>query len=498
MARIFMRVLQVITIVMYFFVFSVIISVFAPDTWQLNSFGKILNALKNMVMYGLYFCLAFVGTKGGPFLTGSLTTGVPFGETSEHIFYQFLNMTFNLTTPDGTPIRYTSFNQVLKDGYGTVGSIPSLYLDQLTTILRNAYMLVLILLVILSIFYAFMFIFKSDMKYSLYAMVTLVAPIIVAILPDMIINLLEISGLSQLISGDWENFLVVFRTEYIPQINFRQDFLLIDQIPPGFGFFAVPGVLVAFLMYIYLEFSFQTAYVARVTNPSITRTKRLESQIALLGESSAFMESEKEASLRGQEGKPSEEEKPKLTIKNFFTGAGINAIKDLIERRERVMEKEQMEEVMSDTRRLNSYIDRLFEIDPDARSTLTATGSAPSQRNMVSSSLISMTLRLVSIFGLVYLVANPILIFRVFRVPDIIESSVGFSSPEAIVTSLVPVVLLFPLVAFIIRTYKQYKLSKSHSRREKESDLLKKISQLRDIEEEETVFDGEAPQIPSI
>ncbi|MHA1683123.1 MAG: hypothetical protein ACTSUE_19445 [Promethearchaeota archaeon] len=483
MARIFLRIMQIITVALYFTVFSVIIGVFAGDTWQIESFGRILHSLKNVFLGGFYLGIGNGATFGGPFIDyGSAAQFEVFGD---QIVYQFLNLSFYLTDPSGVPVVFNNQSELMTMVDPFSGSFMELHLQ---VIVRNLYLLLFIVLVFASILYMLIFIFKSDIKYSLYSMVTLIATILAALIPGLIIRLLEVIGVPNWVGEPgWTDFMTQFRI-YIPEIQFTDPILLIGSIPSDVTFFQVPAVLVAFLLYLFLEFSFQTSYVARVTRPSILRTKRLESQISLLGEKSAMGDETKE---EGEEGEV-EKSKSKLTLRNFFTGAGVNAIKELIERRERAMEKEHLEEVTSDTRRLNQYLKRLFEVEPEAKKTLTATGSAPSGTNMVSASFMNMGFRLLVLFGLTFFIVNPIFLFQVFRVPGVIEHSVGFNSPEGIVTSLAPIVLLFPLVSFIIRSYKRYKLTQLLSRRQEESELLKKISDLRDIEEEETQFEEDS------
>jgi hypothetical protein len=98
-----------------------------------------------------------------------------------------------------------------------------------------------------------------------------------------------------------------------------------------------------------------------------------------------------------------------------------------------------------------------------------------------------MGIRLGALLGLVIVVANPIWLYSVFNIPPVIAQSYSITTPEAVLTALVPIALLFPVVAFIIRTYKRVQLTKFKSQREEQSALLKHISELREMEEAETI-----------
>jgi hypothetical protein len=277
-----------------------------------------------------------------------------------------------------------------------------------------------------------------------------------------------------------------FFSTYLPDMPIVNDYTT-STILTGSAFWS------AFFIYCCAELSFQTSYVAKVTQPSIERERRLKSQVSILGEKSLEFELEKQKKIQEDRAaiasgtKKEEEVKKRVTLKSFFTGGGFDAIREMISNREQARERERLEEVSSDTRRLNTYISRLFEVDKTARESLTAIGSRPSQTNMVSSTFLNMGIRLGALLGLVIVVANPIWLYSVFNIPPVIAQSYSITTPEAVLTALVPIALLFPVVAFIIRTYKRVQLTKFKSQREEQSALLKHISELREMEEAETI-----------
>nr|MDO8119497.1 hypothetical protein [Candidatus Sigynarchaeota archaeon] len=393
------------------------------------------------------------------------------------VLFQYLNVIFHMTDDNGNLIRYTSYNDLMGSIFTNMGG-------QFFTIVSQIYSMLFLLCIIVSVLYMLIFIVRCDIKYSLYSALSLIAPIILAVFPSLIKNILY------MVSVPPEAY-VPFFDEYFPTISFLKPEIN-DTIIPFSQFFTHPSLWLAFFMYFYLETTFQTSYVARVTTPSIERTRRLETQLLVLGEQSHVLEEEREELQRQkalQSARAESESNERITLKSFFSGAGIEVIRELVERRERQREREQLEEVSSDTRRLDTYVRRLMEVDKAARKSLTAAGSTPNTQGMVLSTFVNMCTRLGILFLFVFVVCNPGLVFSVFRMPNIVINSVEFVSLETIVTVLVPIALLFPVVAFGIRTYKRYQLTVYNMRRQEESALLKRLSELRSIEEEEEAYE---------
>ena len=487
MVKAFLRVMQLITTVMFFMALIALIGAFDPNTWQLGSLLNILGALKNFFSYFIYLVMG-MASQGPTFLFGYSSGFIVTNySVMEPLQFQFLNLFFHMTDEGGNLITFSSFNDMLNDS--PTPSIFSYMGGQALTIMENGYMLFFLILIFLAFIYFLMYISKLDIKYSIYSTVCMLGTFILVFFPGLILTILDMISLK---NANVESFF----TTYFSGASIVNPLLVSGNIPANFSFFIHPVFIHAFLVYVYLELSFQTSYVGRVTRPSILRTRRLESQIAVLGEQSSAFELEKERQMQEKSAKTrfiasGGESKKRITLKSFFQGEGVEAIRELIERREREREKERLEEVSSDTRRLNKYIKRLFETNPESKQTLTALGSAPSQKNMVASTFIQMGIRLGVLVLMVFVMTNPILFYQVFGVPQIISESVGFSNPEAIVTVVVPIGMLFPLIAFLIRTYKKYKLSALQAKKEEESEILRKLAELREIEEEETLYEDD-------
>ncbi|MHA1370456.1 MAG: hypothetical protein ACTSWN_15805 [Promethearchaeota archaeon] len=525
MRRVFLRILQIISAVLFMALLVGVVKALSPNAWNILSLFYILGAIKNILSYGLYALISGSSVAAGQIFRFRSEYRYLFESSLEPLIFQYLNMIFHMTDNQGRLVTYNSIQQVW-DGYGfgpdRIPGIGELIGGQLFTIFGQFYSLLFILSIISAVFNFLLFIGRLDIKYSLYMALSLIGPFFIALIPWLFIEMGDllvpsIIGTTYIIgelSGGsipnamvdpaaWSNFKIQFET-YVPRVYIVDQSFLLTDIPADFTFFTNGGVVFAFMLYLLLELTFQTSYIGRVTQPSIERTKRLEGQIALLGEYSSVIEREQEETIRAKgvkslfvsEGAREKEEKQrKSLIKEFFTGTGLTAIKEMLEQREREKERERLEEISSDTRRLNSYMKRLFEIDKDAKRTLTAAGSMPSQKNLVSSTIINMGLRVILLFVLVFFVANPILLYTAFGVEPIIQASVGFQNPEAVVTTVVPLILLFPFLAFLIRQIKRYRLTQIMLKRERESELLQKISELQEIEEMET-YKEEQTEIP--
>ncbi|MBN2152839.1 MAG: hypothetical protein JW839_15415 [Candidatus Lokiarchaeota archaeon] len=481
MANIFQRVMQLATLGAFLLAIAFVTSAFGSSTWRYDALGQILDSLKDVFSYAFYTAMAV----SGYFPAIGIMSGANIGANmplSEALLFPFLNMTYQLTDVSGNVIAYSSFN----DLWDATGSPPifTLFADQGLAMLSNFYFLLFILLFILAIVYILLFVGRSDIKYSIYTVTCLAGMLITASFPSLIKKILDLFGVPPEVS-------IPFFDSYFPEVT-----ILNPNVVAGTA--TVRSLWAAFFVYACLELSFQAAYVSKVNEPSHRRARLLEEQMAILGERSLQLEVEKKereveqkAGAPAGSGQAAAEERARVTIRSFFTGAGLGAIREMVERRERERERTRLEEVSSDTRRLHGYITRLFEVDKRARDTLTAVGSAPSQKNMVTTMFLNMGFRLLALFALVFLVTNPQLLYAVFNVPPIIAESYEFYAPEAVVTALVPIAMLFPVISFAIRNYKQYRLTQFKAQREEQSAMLKRLSELREIDEAETVIADE-------
>ncbi|NMC03669.1 MAG: hypothetical protein GYA24_00585 [Candidatus Lokiarchaeota archaeon] len=495
MANIMQRVLQFATLGAFLLAMAFVVGAFGSSTWKWDALGSLLDSLKNVFCYFFYTLMAASGYGTGLGLSSNVFI-LGHNQLSQALLFPYLNVMFHMTDVAGNVVIYTSFDD-LWDAAGTP-PIYSLLADQGIAIGSNLYFLLFMLLFLLAIIYITLFFGRSDIKYTIQTVTCLAGMLVLASFPSLVKKILDMFGLPPA-------FYTPFFDAYFPDVNIQAPDLVASTSTWG-------AVWAAFFIYACLELSFQAAYVTKVSQPSAQRARMLKEQMMVLGETSLQFEVEKQQQelarkaggsggggvagvVGGASPAAAMEERKRITLRSFFTGAGLGAIQEMIERRERERERTRLEEVSSDTRRLHGYINRLFEVDKRARETLTAVGSAPSQKNLASSTLLNMGVRLLALLGLVLLVINPQVLYAVFNVPPIIAESFEFYSPEAVVTAIVPIAMLFPVVSFSIRLYKQYKLTKYQARREEESAILKRLSELREVEEQETVISDEEKKV---
>ena len=113
----------------------------------------------------------------------------------------------------------------------------------------------------------------------------------------------------------------------------------------------------------------------------------------------------------------------------------------------------------SKTRRLGSYIERLFQEDSEARDTLTASSSAPRAGNLAISTLVNFIYRVGLLLIISFIIIHPHwFLDTVIQLPDAITESVVMYSPEAIIVLLLPIMLLFPVLSQLISFVKHRNL----------------------------------------
>jgi len=131
-------------------------------------------------------------------------------------------------------------------------------------------------------------------------------------------------------------------------------------------------------------------------------------------------------------------------------------IKEMILKKKLEEEEKKLISAAHDTRRLGSYIERLFIEDSEARDTLTATSSAPRPSKLIISTLTSFFIRVIALISIGFIILHTSwLIISVLNLPEAISGSVAMFSPEIILVVMLPIILLFPISAQIISYVKK-------------------------------------------
>ena len=232
--------------------------------------------------------------------------------------------------------------------------------------------------------------------------------------------------------------------------------------------------VVALFMFLYLEFVFQVSYIDKVTAPSIEREERLTRQIEVMKVESmkaitrikAVEEKKREktllqqASLTAEEVEIEKEKKKRLSLRTMMSEkgqAGFSFVSELIEKKKLERESERMMEAMKDTRRVSNYLEKLFRQDPEAKNTLTAKTSAPSSTRLIVSTFVSLGSRILIVVLLTWACVHPYTIFSVIS-PPAIANSVELQTYEAVLSILIPFLLVIPFISTIIKISKHAKL----------------------------------------
>ncbi|MGQ4875305.1 MAG: hypothetical protein ACP6IY_14670, partial [Promethearchaeia archaeon] len=329
-----------------------------------------------------------------------------------------------------------------------LNQIPELVLDQISVLTTDLYLLTFQILFLISIIYAIRTILQTNINYSLIVIGCLV---IMIVIPLVIFGFRDMLRLFTLKVPYFENLENPISSELasLPLNNF-------------FAFMSTPMVLLAISSYIYLEIAFQIEYIDTVTKPSLERQDRLEAQITLLQRESQLItvnvDKIKEEAKKIKEEKKIEEKTP---ISGFFskTAQRFSYVKEMIEKRKLEEEEKRLVTAASKTRRLGRYIERLFKEDPESRDTITAKSSAPRVQSLFTSTAINFAYRVGILIILAFIIIHPHWFFEnVFYLPPAITESVSMYSPEVVITLLLPFMLMFPVISYIISYIKHRNL----------------------------------------
>jgi hypothetical protein len=148
-------------------------------------------------------------------------------------------------------------------------------------------------------------------------------------------------------------------------------------------------------------------------------------------------------------------------------------IKEMIEKRKLEMEENKLVRAASKTRRLGRYVDKLFRQDPEAEDALTASSSAPQAKSLALSTVLNSAFRISVLIIISFIIIHP-QIFLQFLPPAITES-VAMFSPEIIILILIPILLLFPIIAKTIGYVRQRSLIMQIKQEEKVQEIMASV-----------------------
>ena len=442
MARNYILVLKIINVLVFVWILFIFLSIFDFNE-VITSDGELvllsfLNSLKNISTY-LVFAVVYSVALFCVFIASLL-----FSVAQPNIFTlldDFFRSFFSLwfTFPNG---KTPKFNE-----------IPDLLGKEFAVFSENLYLIAFQILFIITIFYVIKAFLKTDPKNDIRVIGSLV---LMLVIPLMVFGLKDMLDLFYVSIPYLEGLPNPLELEGLPN-PFEQ--IPIDNL---FQFFSSPVILLAILSYIYLELAFQINYTYTVTKPSLERRLRLDAQLHVLESESHYITAnvdkiKEEAKARRKELEIEE----KATIGKFFakTGEKFSYVKEMIERRKLEDEEKKLITAASKTRRLGRYINQLFREDSEARDTLTARSSAPKPKSLATSTLINFVFRVGLLIIISYIIIHPKWFMEnVFHLPPAIVESVAMFSPEVIIITLVPLILIFPIISKIISSIKHRNL----------------------------------------
>ncbi|UCD01543.1 MAG: hypothetical protein JSV23_00515 [Promethearchaeota archaeon] len=388
-------------------------------------------ALKNVISYIIYGGL-FAIAYGCAFIFGGGFNSNLFNFI-EGFFQGYLSKWFSIPQPE-------------------FYNIPSLIWSEFQVLFNDIYLFIFQVLFVISIIYAIRAFFKSDPKYSLVAIGSIILMIIVPLMVEGLRDMFQLFNLPP----DFLN-LHQMTNPLDPSLSGipLDNFIL---------FITSPLIVFGIISYIYIELAFQISYADTVTKPSLERSDRLEAQLNILARESHYITANIDKIKEEAKKKIIEiesEQKEGLAIGKFLakTGKRFSYVKEMIERRKLEEEEKKLVTAASKTRRLGRYIDRLFREDSEAKDTLTASSSAPRARNLALSTLFSFTYRVGLLLIISYIIIHPHwFLGTVIQLPASITESVAMYSPEAIIILLLPIMLLFPVISRLISFIKHRNL----------------------------------------
>ncbi|MEM2142345.1 MAG: hypothetical protein QXS20_05040 [Candidatus Thorarchaeota archaeon] len=198
-------------------------------------------------------------------------------------------------------------------------------------------------------------------------------------------------------------------------------------------------VLVSFA---YLEVSYQMIYSHTVGKPIEDREEYLKQQLLALRKAA-----------RKQEALERGEDHSGLTSSKLAGATVFSFLREVMERKASTEDKMafQLLDTVSDVRRLQIYVDELIASDPNASSELTAKASAPSQRYVALSTVMGSLARFAIVIPLSFILLSPSIVLGALTPPIGVRSSVEFVQPEIIMLYFIPIILVFPFTAMLIR-----------------------------------------------
>jgi len=434
MVRWYLTTLKVANILVFFWILAIFNTIFDQSLIDFAAVINVIISLKNIISY-LIFGLLYLVAIGLSMMVIFLFLWHSYFDPSfmrnflDNLFKGLLNSWFAF--PEG-PLE-------------SLGQIPSRLLNQIELITDDIYNISFQILFLLLIINFIRSTLQTNPKYNFWVVGCLVGMIIIPLFFEGLRNAFNLFNIS---------------IEYLDDLPNPLFSSILERPINDFISFILSSIFqLALALYIYLDLSFQINYINLISMPSLERSERLESQLEVLKkealEITTNIEQIKEESKKKKEELGIEKE---AKISKFLgkKEQKFSYIKEMILKKKLEEEEKKLISAAHDTRRLGSYIERLFVEDSEARDTLTATSSTPRPYKLIFSTLTSFFIRVIALIFIGFIILHTSWIINsVLLLPEAISGSVAMFSPEIILVVMLPIILLFPLSAQIISYVKK-------------------------------------------
>jgi len=423
--------LGILAIFLTIFSFSEIYTVASGET----ALVAFINAVRNMLTYIIYIVLYCIAL-GISYTIGLLSSRLGASNIIDaiNLFYQnFFESWFTFPTGSAPDI----------------GEVFGLINDEFLVLVTDIYLIAFQVFFAAAIYYAIRAVLQSNPKFNLRVIGCLMVMIIIPLMVFGFRDMLELFGITQ----------ITYLNELPNPINTALTQFPLDNL---FQFFGSPIASLAIISYIYLELSFQINYTDLVTKPSLERSDRLEAQLSILKRESVHVVANIDKIKEEAKQRKQELELKKESVSKFLTKSatsGFSYVKEMIEKKKLEAEEKKLVTAASKTRRLGRFIERLFREDPEAEDTLTAKSAKPRATRLATSTLFNFGFRLIILIVISFIIIHPNWFFvNMFGLPPAITESVAMYSPEVIIVLLLPIMLIFPVIAQLISYVKHRNL----------------------------------------
>jgi len=507
--RVFIVVVKVISIALLIWLLAYLGTVYNAPLFNFGNIAILVGDLRDLISYYVYLGLGFIfmGINELFCVLFSLIYRAQ-GISADARFYRDLGLLlfFNIFG------RYFYFPELPK------GQLPSLTnVMHLSTTLSvelgpSLYITVIQVVVIAMLVFALRAVLQSDPKYAIRVVVCVNLIIMIPLFVLGVKNLL------------WRFSIAIPLIDELDALNLLDPSLFLPVSENLWEFLNSTIFKLAFVNFLFLEFSFEVSYLDQVTKPSVEREIRMKNQIIYLKSEAQKaisnlkkMDEKREQDrlnlLKAQQEAGPQYQSEHMKLVEFMSEKGskqFSYIAEMIEKKKIEREEKALETAMKGTRQLVFFLDKLFVQNPESYHTLTAKTSAPSNVKLVTSTVMNMAFRFGVILLLTFFSSHPRwFIETIFHAPEAITNSVEMLTPEIILTVLLPLLLLFPIISQIIRATKHQKLQEllriEEIRRagltEDELVEVKARNEAEKIEETKFATDAEAaaqPAMPNI